>query len=141
MKVLILEQEKTIRDSLVHLMGGCGCFEVFSAHSRQEGGCLFNSIPFDVILCGHKLCDGDGLELLKEFICQKPGLVSILMTAHSDDLLRQKAAEAGVRGYLEKPFDLKQLEEAIGMTLSCDVRPSVPLGRDGFFPRRTGKDR
>jgi FixJ family two-component response regulator len=23
--------------------------------------------------------------------------------------------KAGIRGYLEKPFDLKQLEEAIGM--------------------------
>jgi hypothetical protein len=27
---------------------------------------------------------------------------------------RQKACLAEIRGYLEKPFDLKQLEEAIG---------------------------
>jgi DNA-binding NarL/FixJ family response regulator len=38
------------------------------------------------------------------------------MTVQSDEKLRQEAIRVGVRGYLEKPFDLKQLEEAIGIS-------------------------
>ncbi len=32
------------------------------------------------------------------------------------ELLRQEAMKMGVQGYLEKPFDLKQLEEAMGVS-------------------------
>jgi DNA-binding NtrC family response regulator len=55
---------------------------------------------------------------LKEFLRQNPKLISILMTAHSDDKSRQEAEKAGVRAYLEKPFDLHQLEEAMGVVHS-----------------------
>jgi DNA-binding NtrC family response regulator len=115
MKVLILEQEKTIRQSLRTLMEAYRCFEVFTAQSGNEGRTLFSTTPFDVILCGHRLPDGNGLELLKDFLRQNPKLISILMTAHGDDGLKQEAAKAGIRGYLEKPFDLRQLEEAMGV--------------------------
>jgi response regulator of citrate/malate metabolism len=37
------------------------------------------------------------------------------MTVRKDDLLEQEAAKAGIKGYLEKPFDLKRLEEVMGI--------------------------
>lgn len=123
MKVLILEQEKTIRQSLYNFMERFVGFEVFTAPSFKEGGSLFKKISFDIVLCGHKLPDGDGLEILKDWVKVKPGLISILMTAYNDDRLRQEAKKAGIRAYLEKPFDLRQLEEAIGIS---DVFPLSP---------------
>lgn len=96
-------------------------FEVFTAPSYKEGVSLFEEVPFDLVLCGHKLPDGDGLEVLKEWIKTKPRFISILMTAHSDEQLRQEAEKAGIRGYLEKPFDLKQLEEAMCIS-DCGLR-------------------
>ena len=130
MKVLILEQEKTIRQSLINFMERFNGFEVFSAPSCKEGVSLFEEVPFDMVLCGHKLPDGDGLEVLKEWTKKKPRLISILMTAHSDEQLRQEAEKAGIRGYLEKPFDLKQLEEAVGIE-SSEFGVSLPAGRQG----------
>jgi response regulator of citrate/malate metabolism len=38
------------------------------------------------------------------------------MTVQSDESLKQEALKAGIHGYLVKPFDLKQLEEAIGIS-------------------------
>jgi response regulator of citrate/malate metabolism len=38
------------------------------------------------------------------------------MTVQSDERLKQEALQAGIQGYLVKPFDLKQLEEAIGIS-------------------------
>ena len=115
MKILILEQEKTIKQSLTHLMEGYRRFEVFTANSLREGQSLFQAVPFDVVLCGHRLPDGDGLELLKDFMGRNPRLISLLMTSQSDESVRREAEQAGILGYLEKPFDLTQLEELIGV--------------------------
>jgi response regulator of citrate/malate metabolism len=54
--------------------------------------------------------------MLKEWVSQNPKLVSILMTVQSDERLKQEALRAGIQGYLVKPFDLKQLEEAISIS-------------------------
>lgn len=125
MKVLILEQEKTIRQSLMNFMERFIGFEVFTALTCKEGDSLFKKVPFDLVLCGHKLPDGDGLEILKEWTKANPRLISILMTAYNDERLRLEAKRAGIKGYLEKPFDLRQLEDAIGIQSSeCGVRSS-----------------
>ena len=116
MKVLIVEQEKTFRESLSNIMEHYRGFEVFTAYSLKEGASLFQSVPFDMVICGHRLPDGDGLEQLKEWMTCHPKMVSIFMTAHHDEALRKDAEKAGIRGYLEKPFDLRQLEEAIGIS-------------------------
>jgi len=114
MKVLIIEKDKTVRQSLSYFVEHYRNCEVFLASSKKEGTSLFETIPFDIVLCGDRLPDGSGLEMLREWVNRNPKLISILMTVHGDELLKQEAMKAGIRGYLEKPFDLKQLEEAIG---------------------------
>jgi DNA-binding NtrC family response regulator len=113
MKVLIIEKDKTVRQSLSYFMERHKNFEVFLAGSRKEGNSLFQRVPFDIVLCGDRLPDGNSLEMLKEWMTQNPKLISILMTVHSDELSKQDAMRTGISGYLEKPFDLKQLEDAI----------------------------
>jgi response regulator of citrate/malate metabolism len=54
--------------------------------------------------------------MLREWVNQNPNLISILMTVQNDEGLRQEALRAGIQGYLVKPFDLRQLEEAIGIS-------------------------
>jgi len=53
------------------------------------------------------------------------------MTVHGDELLKQEAMKAGIRGYLEKPFDLKQLEEII-----IPSNPPLEKGGEGGFNER-----
>jgi two-component system response regulator CpxR len=115
MRVLIIEQEKTFLQSLRNFFEQQKNFEVSCAHSGKEGYFLWHSNPFDLVLCSERLPDADGLETLKKMAREKPGAVSILMTAIHDDRLRQEAYRAGIRGYLEKPFNLQQLEEAVGL--------------------------
>jgi len=116
MKVLILEQEKTFRQSLMNFMERFNGFEIFMAPTCKEGISIFQKVPIDLVLCGHKLPDGDGLDILKDWVKVKPGLISILMTVDNDERLKQEAKQAGIRGFLEKPFDLKQLEDALGIS-------------------------
>jgi DNA-binding response OmpR family regulator len=114
MKVLIIEKDKTVRQSLSYFVEHYRNCEVFLASSKKEGISLFETIPFDIVLCGDRLPDGNGLEILREWVNQNPKLISILMTVQSDERLKQEALKAGIQGYLVKPFDLKQLEEAMG---------------------------
>jgi DNA-binding NtrC family response regulator len=116
MKVMIIEQEKTIQQSLYYFMERLNRCEVFLARSKKEATSLFEAGPFDIVLCGDRLPDGNGLGFLKKLMKQNPKLISILMTVHADELLKQEAMRVGIRGYLEKPFDLKQLEEVIGVS-------------------------
>jgi DNA-binding response OmpR family regulator len=115
MKVLIIEQEKTIRQSLFYFLERFNKCEVSLARSIKDGISLFEEKPFDVVLCGDRLPDGNGLDILKRLMERNPKLVSILMTARGDEQLKKEVLEAGIRGYLEKPFDLKLLEEAVGI--------------------------
>jgi CheY-like chemotaxis protein len=117
MRVLIVEQEKTLLQSLCYFMGEHKNFDVSPAHGLREGMILWQDAPFDLILCADRLPDGDGLAMLKKIISGNPQVISILMTTQRDEHLRQEALAAGVRWYLEKPFDLKQLEEAMGVLL------------------------
>jgi len=121
MKVLIIEKDNTVRHSLSYFMERYKNCEVFLAGSKREGISLFQTILFDIVLCGDRLPDGNGLDMLSGWTRQNPNLISILMTVHGDELLKQEAMKAGIRGYLEKPFDLKQLEEAMCIS-DCGMR-------------------
>jgi two-component system response regulator YesN len=104
-------------------------YEVFLASSKREGVSLAQALPFDMLLCGDRLPDGSGLETVKELMKLNPRLVSIYMTVHDDDRLRREAIKIGVRGYLVKPFDLKQLEEIM-------IPPVPPFGGERDITER-----
>jgi DNA-binding NarL/FixJ family response regulator len=113
MKALIIEQEKTFQQSLSYYLEHHRNLEVLLAHSKKEGISLLEKTPCDVVFCADRLPDGNGLDTLKELVQKNPQMISILMTVQGDESLKEAALKAGIRGYLEKPFDLKQLEEVM----------------------------
>lgn len=129
MKALIVEKDRTIQQSLSLFMERYKKFEVSSAFSMSEGISLFQTNAFDIVLCGDRLPDGNGFEILKEWVKQKPKMISILMTVQSDEWLKQEAFKAGIQGYLVKPFDLKQLEEVIEIS---NFGMRLPAGQAGI---------
>jgi len=116
MKILIVEKDRQISQSLSFFIENQMKCKVLTADSRKEGEFLFNNSSFDMVICGEPLPDGEALELLKGWMDRNPKLISILMTVKSDEHLRQEALKAGISGYLVKPFNLKQLEEIIKLS-------------------------
>jgi len=139
MKVLIIENDKTFQRSLSYFIEHQTKCEVFYAGSKKEGNSLLKAIPFDIVLCGDRLPDGSGLEILKEWMSKNPSLVAILMTVQNDEWMREEAKKAGVQGFLVKPFDLKQLEEAMGMKSSEFACPDQIGGVRSSELRISGK--
>ena len=107
MKVLIVEKDKTVRQSLSYFIERYKNCEVFLAGSKKEGISLFETIPFDIVLCGDRLPDGNALEMLREWVSQNPKLISILMTVQNDEKLEAGGPEGRDSGLSGKAFRLE----------------------------------
>ena len=105
--VLIVEDEKTIRDGLIRAVGRAG-HEVVSAATLAEARASMSS-GIDCVLLDIRLPDGDGLELLTELRRTHPRLPVIMATAYGDSDRTIAAMRAGAFEYVTKPFDLAGL--------------------------------
>src|SRR5438132_200559 len=83
----------------------------------------------DVVLMDIKLPDLDGIEatrrILETYHSYQP--VVIMVTAYGDEAHRQRAVEAGARGYLTKPFTAQELIRELHKALEEDPgKPAMP---------------
>jgi FixJ family two-component response regulator len=66
-----------------------------------------------------------GLELQQRLVSTDPGLPVILITAHASDRSRQQALAAGASAFLNKPFEDRELLEAVERAIG-GARPAGP---------------
>jgi len=88
MKVLIIEKDKTVRQSF---STSWSVTEIARSFLRLKEGWNLSlpNIPFDVVLCGDRLPDGSGLEMLRSGSIRTRSL-SQFDDVQSDDRLRQE---------------------------------------------------
>ena len=63
----------------------------------------------------------DGLELQRRVRLQYPRLPVILITAHYDNEIQERALSQGAAGFLHKPFDAADLLGAIELALHAPL--------------------
>ncbi len=73
---------------------------------------------YDVIVTDQNMPGGSGLELASAARRLQPGLPVILVSGYLDDTVRAKAADAGVRVLLSKPFSVGEVTAAIEQAIS-----------------------
>ena len=107
----VVDDDASMRRALERLLRSANFrVEVFSsAHEflgrrRPGGGCLL----LDLRMPGMT-----GLELQQRLVSTDPGLPVILITAHATERSRQQALAAGASGVLNKPFEDRELLEAV----------------------------
>jgi two-component system, response regulator PdtaR len=112
MRVLIAEDETIIRLDLKDLLERSG-FEVCAeARDGEEAVALARSERPDVAIMDVKMPKLDGIEAARRILDERP-IPIVMLTAYGQDELVQRAAEAGVFGYLVKPFREQDLVPAI----------------------------
>lgn len=107
MKLLVVEDEKYIRRSIVDLFGEEG-FEVQEAETVTEALKFLRDETFDAVLCDNFLPDGEGLDVLQTLTHAKDPKF-ILMTSFGNRALASKALEAGAYDYVTKPIRFDEL--------------------------------
>lgn len=107
MKVLLVEDERSIADSVVASLSGAG-LEV--AHVMSGGAAidaLGMAVP-DVVLLDLGLPDMDGLDVARR-IREEWSVPIIIVSARGDELDRVLGLELGADDYVVKPFSQREL--------------------------------
>jgi two-component system, response regulator PdtaR len=112
MRVLIAEDETIIRLDLRDLLERAG-FEVCAeARDGEEAVELARAENPDVAVLDVKMPRLDGIEAARRILDERP-IPIVMLTAYGQPELVARAAEAGVFGYLVKPFREADLLPAI----------------------------
>lgn len=112
MRILIAEDETIIRLDLREILERAG-FEVCAeARDGEEAVELALSAEPDLAILDVKMPRVDGIEAARRILAERP-IPIVILTAYGQDELVSRAVEAGVFGYLVKPFRETDLLPAI----------------------------
>lgn len=126
--VLLVEDEASIRESLIELFEGDG-IGVFAAASIEEARRHLHDHAADLVITDLRLGvnrDG-GLQVMAVAGLLAPDAVVVVLTAYPDDANRLAAERLGATHFLQKPVDLGIIARIAG---ACGIRTAltdVPL--------------
>src|SRR5215207_8790855 len=103
MRILIAEDETIIRLDLRELLQRAGFDVVAEAKDGEEAVALARSETPDVAILDVKMPRLDGIEAARRILAERP-IPIVMLTAYGQQELVSRAVEAGVFGYLVKPF-------------------------------------
>jgi len=110
LKILIADDEALIRLGLQKMLTRLGHDVLLASNGREA--CLLAELKPDCVLLDVRMPVMDGLEAAK-IIAQEQALPVMLLTAHSDSELIERATRVPVQGYLVKPVTEEKLSAAI----------------------------
>ena len=115
MKILIVDDFSTMRRIIKNLLRDLGFTNTQEADDGSTALPMLKSGGFDFLVTDWNMPGMTGIELLKA-VRADPNLVKLpvlMVTAESKREQIVEAAEAGVNGYVVKPFTAATLEEKI----------------------------
>ncbi len=116
-RVVIADDESIIRMDLREMLTNLGYLVVGEAGDGRSAVNQARELRPDVVIMDIKMPDMDGIEAAK-ILTQERIAPVVLLTAFSQRDLVERAKEAGVVGYLVKPFRESDLGPAIEVALA-----------------------
>jgi two-component system, response regulator PdtaR len=112
MRVLICEDETIIRLDLRATFEDAGYDVVGEARDGEEAIRLGLELEPDLVVMDVQMPKLDGIEAAKRLLTERPVPV-VIVTAFPEQQLVERAVEAGVFGYVVKPFRREELLAAV----------------------------
>lgn len=116
-RIIIADDESLIRMDLREMLTNLGYLVIDEAGNGRKAVELARELKPDIVLMDIKMPEMDGIEAAKLLTEEKIAPV-LLLSAYSQQELVQRAQEAGVAGYLVKPFRESDLTPAIEVALA-----------------------
>jgi AmiR/NasT family two-component response regulator len=116
-RVIIADDESLIRMDLREMLLNLGYLVVGEVGDGRSAVNLARELRPDVVIMDIKMPDMDGIDAAKVLTEERIAPV-ILLTAYSQKDLVERAKEAGVVGYMVKPFRESDLVPAIEVALA-----------------------
>ena len=140
MRILIAEDETIIRLDLRELLERSGYEVCAEARDGEEAVALARTEEPDVALLDVKMPRLDGIEAARRILEERP-IPIVMVTAYGEQELVSRAIEAGVFGYLVKPFKENDLLPAIATARARHEEPVAVRAEAASLadcPRREG---
>lgn len=116
-RVIIADDESLIRMDLREMLTNLGYLVVGEAGDGRSAVNLARELRPDIVVMDVKMPDMDGIEAARILTEERLAPV-LLLSAYSQQELVQRARQAGVAGYLVKPFRESDLTPAIEVVLA-----------------------
>jgi DNA-binding NtrC family response regulator len=107
-RILVIDDEVDIRESLELLMGGEG-YQVDLAESGTAGLQKFDSGAYDLVLLDLMMPDRSGMDVLAEIRQRDRDTPVFMMTAYGSVEVAVRALKSGANDYFPKPWDNEKL--------------------------------
>jgi signal transduction histidine kinase/GGDEF domain-containing protein len=108
-RILVVDDEKEIRDFLLKALTRLKGYDVELAESGEEALKKIEKGNFDLVLTDLKMPNTDGLQLVTEIGKSKPEILTVLMTGHGTIDSALEAMKRGASDYLTKPLNLDEM--------------------------------
>ncbi|MCB0235867.1 MAG: response regulator, partial [Anaerolineae bacterium] len=116
-RIVIADDEALIRRDLREMLTNLGYLVVGDVGDGRSAVNLARELKPDLVIMDIRMPDMDGIEAAK--LLTEDGIAPVLLlSAYSQRDLVERAAAAGVSGYVIKPFDESNLLPAIEVVMS-----------------------
>ncbi len=132
-RILIIDDDKAVRDSVRQRLEYGGAFQVLDAASGQDGLDRLGRESIDLVVLDIKMPGMDGFETLERIRRQNPAVPVIMLSALNDAQSGFEARSRGAAAFVEKG------SEGMGATLQQAIEKELELQREREG-RRTAED-
>jgi DNA-binding NarL/FixJ family response regulator len=114
LRIVIADDQASVREGLVLLLGGLPGIEVAGAAADGEQALeLVAEHHPDAILLDLHMPVLDGIEATRRLTAEHPGVAIVVLTTYADDSSVLEALRAGARSYLTKDADRTHIAQAL----------------------------
>ena len=108
MKILIIDDERSIRNSLKEILADEG-YEVDVAENGLQGIEMVDKEKYNIIFCDIKMPEMDGMEVLDKLIQMGVDSAVVMISGHGDIDTAVECIKKGAFDFIRKPLDLNRI--------------------------------
>lgn len=108
MKILIIDDERSIRNSLKEILADEG-YDVDVAENGVQGCQMVDKEKYSVVFCDIKMPEMDGLEVLDRFNEMGVESAVVMISGHGDIDTAVDCIKKGAFDFIQKPLDLNRI--------------------------------
>ena len=132
--ILIIDDDPEVCETLESLVKRQS-HHCFSVHTLKAARLVLKKQPYDVVFLDVRLPDGNGLDMLEEFLATENPPEIIILTGRGDPDGAELAIQGGVWDYLLKPSSVKEISLTLDRALRYRKEKTASIRYDGVSYR------